>query len=97
MPNGDADACSRGAADRIDVARGMDQTKGFDASRARREHLQTVDDTRALRQQPGQLPPQRIQRVIPAEVIVQHAGIPNHRRTAPWPQTAMLLGRGRRG
>jgi len=23
MPNGDADACSRGAADRIDVARGM--------------------------------------------------------------------------
>jgi len=65
MPNGDADACSRGAADRIDVARGMDQTEGFDASRARREHLETVDDTQALRQQPGQLRPQRIQRVIP--------------------------------
>jgi len=84
VPDREQKTRSRCPAHGVDVTQGVDQTQRRDVSRLRGQDVEAVDDAQRPGQEPGQLPPQRMHRVLPAEVVTEHPRIPHHQGPVHW-------------
>ena len=65
---------------RLDVVRGVDPGQHLVVGRLRLQHLVVLEHAEFAGQRPGQFPAQRVQRMIAAQVVAQHARVPDHQR-----------------
>ena len=77
VPDREPETRLRRAAHGVDVPHRVHGRQRVHVREFRRDDVETVDDAKGLREQPGQLPPQRVQRMVTAQVVPEHPPIPH--------------------